>query len=236
LADDVIRNFEKGTKLISLTSPHNPTGAIIEVEQLNKIIQFAEKQNCYVVLDETYRYLTGKNHQFARLSERVIVISSVSKAFGVPGIRIGWIECKNRELNERFLASKEQIHICNSVVDESIALEVLKRKNQILPTLIRQIELKKSMVADWMNTQPELEWNEPCEGVVAYPRFKKGSKVDLELFYTELMNTYKTMVGPGHWFGMEKSNFRLGFGWPSEEELMAGLKNIDLCIRDCKRY
>jgi aspartate/methionine/tyrosine aminotransferase len=84
-------------------------------------------------MDETYREMcfVEKLPVGATLSDKVISIASVSKSFGLPGIRIGWILCKNKQLMETFLAAKEQICITNSIVDEEIAFQYLLRRKEL---------------------------------------------------------------------------------------------------------
>ena len=113
----------KRTKLVSLTYPHNPTGVQINEEKLRAIIDLIERKGTYLLLDETYwdMFFSDKLPIAATLSDKVISVSSMSKSYGLPGIRIGWILSRNKALMEIFLAAKEQICITNSVVDEEVA-------------------------------------------------------------------------------------------------------------------
>jgi len=70
----------------------------------------------------------------------------------------------------------------------------------------------------------------PRGGVVCFPRFKKELAIDTEKFYALLMNKYKTMVGPGHWFDMPDSYMRIGFGWTNDAVFKQGLENISAAI------
>ena len=118
------------TKMVSLTYPHNPTGVMIDEPMLRKIIELVERKNTWLLLDETYREMSfvPKLPVAAGLSERVISVGSMSKSFGIPGIRIGWLICRNKSLMETLLAAKEQIFITNSIVDEEIAYQYLINK------------------------------------------------------------------------------------------------------------
>ena len=88
-----------------------------------------------LLVDETYRDVSAaaKPRLAAAIDPRAISVSSMSKAYGLPGIRIGWIICKDDALMDRLLAAKEQIFICNSVVDETIALRFLLNRNAFCP-------------------------------------------------------------------------------------------------------
>lgn len=223
------------TKLISLTTPHNPTGVMLSREEMDAVISIAEEKNIQVLVDETYRDLafTELLPVAASLSDKVISVSSVSKAHGLPGIRIGWLICKDAALMETFLAAKEQIYICNSVLDEEIAYQFLLKKDQHFPAIQHHVQVNYKTLYDWLNRQNDLEFVLPQGGVVCFPRIRKG-KIDSEKFYRVLNEKYGTYVGPGHWFEMDKRFMRIGFGWPRADELKKGLENISKALIESK--
>src|ERR1700742_454208 len=122
------------TRLVSITCPHNPTGTLITREQLDQLIELVEGHACSLLVDETYRDLSyGRQLPIAAsLSSSAISVCSLSKAYGIPGIRIGWIITRDPVMAERFLAAKEQIGICGSVVDEWLAMAALERRDALL--------------------------------------------------------------------------------------------------------
>lgn len=220
--------------LLSITQPHNPTGRMLSDEELQYWVKTAEKNGAKLLVDETYRDLSmlPKTQLAATLSENVISVSSVSKAFGLPGLRIGWIACRNKILMEKFLAAKEQIVICNSILDETLAYEYYKIKEQHYAPIKNRIQNNLKVYLEWINQHPHLKGVPPQGGVVAFPKITTG--VDIQKFYALLEGKYKTMVGPGHWFEMPNEYMRIGFGWPTEEQFAEGLKNIDLAIAESK--
>lgn len=220
------------TKLISITTPHNPTGSVISEAQLKEIINIAEQSNCYLLVDETYRDMAFADPVpwAASLSPNVISVSSLSKTYGMPGIRAGWILCGNPKLQEIFLAAKEQIFICGSVVDEYLALKLFEKKPEMLMKAKQRLKSSFEIVKNWMNSQDILEWVEPAGGVVCFPRVKNEIDINMDKFYRILNEEYGTYVGPGHWFEMDRRYMRIGFGWPRHEDLTEGLKNILLSL------
>jgi aspartate/methionine/tyrosine aminotransferase len=118
--EQVAAAVTSATKMISVTSPHNPTGVMLSSEQLHGLSTLAAERGCVLLVDETYRDLSfaAPPPLAANLGKHVISVSSLSKAYGVPGIRVGWIVNSDPSLQERFLAAKEQISICGSVVNE----------------------------------------------------------------------------------------------------------------------
>lgn len=225
--------LQPNTKIISLTNPHNPTGTLFPQTTIDAIIQLAEKHDCKVVLDETYRDLnfqTDLRPYGAALSERVISVCSLSKAFGVPGIRLGWLICKDKALMHTLLAAKEQMILGNSVLDEEIGLFLLKQKTSFLAPIHAHIRQNFEVFKKWMLAQPFLEWVEPQAGVVCFPRVKAAYGFDFEKFKTVLYDTHATMLGYGHWFEQSERHFRMGFGYPSTEDLSAGLACVEAAL------
>jgi aspartate/methionine/tyrosine aminotransferase len=234
--DTLAHKITPQTKLVSITYPHNPTGSTINIHELQQIVDLIESRGVLLVFDETYREMCFGEvlTSASNLSKNVISVSSLSKTYGLPGIRVGWIVCRNPQLMETFLAAKEQIMICNSIVDEEIAFRFLQKKNERLPEIQKKIRSHFEIVKNWMQSERNLEWVEPSGGVVCFPRIKMQSGVDVTRFYQTLNSKYKTFVGPGHWFEMDRAYMRIGYGWPKTDELQKGLQNISLSLKDSK--
>lgn len=226
-ADSIINLISKKTKLVSLTNPHNPTGKVFDSNELEKIILYCDKKNIPVLIDETYFQIPLGNYTHQVLKERknLIRISSLSKAFGVPGIRIGWIYCSNKKWMNLFLAAKEQLIICNSVVDEEIAYSILKNKKSYLKHVKLHVNKNYTLLLKWLKKQQVADYVIPDAGVVMMPRLK--NHINTTNFYKILFKKYNTYVGPGHWFGLPNNYFRLGFGWPDTKQLKKGLEHIE---------
>jgi aspartate/methionine/tyrosine aminotransferase len=222
------------TRLVSITCPHNPTGTLITREQLDQLIALVERSDCRLLVDETYRDLSyGRQLPIAAsLSASAISVCSLSKTYGIPGIRVGWMVTCDPALAERFLAAKEQIGICGSVVDEWLAMAALERRSAFLKELAPVMEARRAIVRNWIDQDPLVEWVEPQGGVVCFPRLKVTDEFNLDSFYARLLDRHGAYVGPGHWFEMPKNFFRIGFLWPLEEELRDGLAAISAAIRD----
>jgi aspartate/methionine/tyrosine aminotransferase len=221
------------TRLISVTCPHNPTGTMLDLESLHALVELAERADAVLLVDETYRDLTHGPAlpMAASLSPRAISVASMSKAYGLPGLRIGWAVCRDPKLSETLLAAKEQIFICGATIDESIAGRVLSERARILPPILDDARTHLGVVRDWMGNQAVFEWVEPTGGVVGLVRFAPNVAVDTNCFYDELLREHGTYVGPGHWFELDDRHFRLGFGWPTTTELEAGLSALSAAAK-----
>lgn len=225
------------TKYISVTYPHNPTGVCLRREEMQQLAAIAREHHIPLLVDETYRDMTfGTLPPLAsEYGDHVISVSSLSKTYGLPGLRMGWIICRDKQLMETFLAAKEQIHICGSPLDEEVAYHYMLQKEKHYQEIVRAIRGKFDIVKAWMQEQDELEWVEPDGGCVCFPRIKAPETVDIDAFYKLLLEKYGTYVGPGHWFDMPRHYMRIGFGWPSAERLKEGLENISSCLTECIR-
>jgi aspartate/methionine/tyrosine aminotransferase len=227
--------IQANTKLISITTPHNPTGMLMTAEEINAIIAIAEKQNIYVLMDETYRNtcFTTPYPIGAAGSSQVITVASLSKAYGLPGLRMGWIITQNAQLMEQFLAAKEMIYISNSALDEEVAYQFYQQKENFVGSIQQQAMTNFGILQNWLETEQRVEAVLPQGGVVCFVRFKENVRIDTNRFYDSLLHQYQTMVGPGHWFEMPDRYMRIGFGWTNDLVFATGLQNISTCIDTC---
>lgn len=221
------------TKYVSITLPHNPTGVMMTEADLRRVIAAVERAGCRLLVDETYREMTfGEPLPVAAtLSERVISVSSLSKTYGIPGIRTGWLVCRDRGLLTTFLAAKEQIGICGSVVDEEIAARAFSQREEWLAELKPFIARQLGVVRDWIAREEHMEWVEPSGGVVCFPRIRPEAPVDVGEFYRVLGEEHGAYVGPGHWFEQDDRHMRIGYAWPLPAELEGGLAAVSASIR-----
>jgi aspartate/methionine/tyrosine aminotransferase len=224
-----------GTRLVSITNPHNPTGALIPEATLRRIVELVDAHPvARLLVDETYREMTYGDvlPPAATTSPRVIGVSGMSKAYGLPGIRTGWLATRDADLMTTFLAAKEQIQITGSLVDEAIAARALERRPELLPAIRTRISTALATTRSWLAAEPRLAWVEPRGGVVGFPWIRAEADIDSDAFHAVLAGRHATAVGPGHWFERPRSFFRLGFGWPPPAELAEGLVRISRALDD----
>jgi len=226
--DRLAQRLRADTRLVSVTYPHNPTGTTISADQLRSLVDLVDSHPvARLLVDETYRDLAyGAPLPMATsLSPRVLGVSSMSKTYGLPGLRVGWLTCRDAALMETFLAAKEQIFITGPVLDEELAARVLERREVILPSIHGRVASQLAVVRAWIEPNETFEWVEPQGGAVCFPRIRPD--VDIDRFYRVLFEEHGTYVGGGHWFDQDRRFFRLGFAWPTEPELARGLRALD---------
>ncbi|MFX0121920.1 MAG: aminotransferase class I/II-fold pyridoxal phosphate-dependent enzyme [Candidatus Hodarchaeota archaeon] len=219
-------SIKPNTKLICLTHPNNPTGSMITKKELENIIEMVEERGIYLLMDETYRDLTFGDPlpPAASLSSNVISVSTMSKVYGVPGIRIGWSAACEKEIIKGILKVREQTTICNSAINESIALQLLRRKEDYLPGILQRVNINRKLVLDWVKNNDYLNVIPPEGSVTCFPRFYESSRELCRL----LVEKYRTFTVPGYCFKMD-SFFRIGFGGETIE-LKKGLERLELAI------
>lgn len=222
--------MKPNTTLVTLTHPNNPTGSVISEKTLRELVDMVESHDAYLLHDETYHELSFEKPPppAATLSDHAISMTTMSKAYGLPGTRIGWVAGPRRVI-ESVLAVREQLTICNNALGEAIAMSVLRRKDTFLEGVRQRVRKNFETLKHWMAHQDTLEWVEPAGGVVAFPRLKNGSTT--EPLCRTLATKYRTFTIPGYGFEMNR-HLRIGFGGDAEE-LSEGLKRLTQAIEEC---
>jgi aspartate/methionine/tyrosine aminotransferase len=221
------------TKLLSINFPHNPTGHIIPRQALNELIELCRKQGIWLLSDEVYRLLgpDPQRHipQAADLYERALSLNVMSKAYGLPGLRIGWIGCRDRELLVRMERMKHYLSICNSGPSEALARIALKSGAAILErnnALVRtNLGLLDSFFAEFKHL---FDWRRPDGGCIAYPRYLGPGPVDA--FCADLVEKSGVLLLPGGIYASElgptpADHFRIGFGRAGMAEGLAAFRD-----------
>ena len=228
--ESVAHRLRPNTRLVSVTYPHNPTGSMISANELRALVRIVESHaQARLLVDETYRELAYEHPlpMATSLSPRALGVSSMSKVYGLPGLRVGWLTCRDESLMQTLLAAKEQIFISGAVIDEELAARVLERRSTILSLVQETVREHLAVVRDWMQASDRFEWVEPQAGVVCFPRIRPDVGVDVDEFYRTLFHEHGTYVGGGHWFDQDRRFFRVGFAWPPKAELTRGLETLE---------
>ncbi len=227
--DRLERLVTSRTRLLIFTHPNNPTGSMIEPTDLERLVRFAESRRIHLLFDETYRHLAFGTAlpAAASLSPWAISVTSMSKCYGLPGIRIGWLATRSQEILDGVLAVREQVTITNTALGEAIATAVLGRRTEFLERARAHVCANFELVTAWMATQRAyLEWVKPEGGVVSLPRIVADDLArDPEALYRSLAEDHEVFVVPGRCFEVDNRFFRLGFG-ATKEELSAGLDRV----------
>ncbi|MBB64005.1 MAG: aminotransferase [Waddliaceae bacterium] len=207
--------IQKNTKLIVINFPHNPTGTLITHEQQKNLVALARKHNIWIFSDEVYRLLERDPNQrlpaIASIYEKGLSLSVMSKAYGLAGLRIGWIACQNEEALEKIAQVKHYLSICNSAPSEILSLmalrskeKIFERNKQLMNRNLQLLELFFEEYSEWF------EWVPPQGGCIAYPLFKGETSIDV--IADELLNQKGVLILPSSIYDHSENHFRISFG------------------------
>ncbi len=217
-------------KLVSIASPQNPSGVSIPQATIIRLVEAvqAKAPEAFLVVDETYRDATYDEHAItsvAALSDQIITTSSISKAHGAPGLRIGWLTTQSADLYERLTFAKMNTVISASVVDEALA-EILFDKLDVILAARRSVLTEAlHLLSRWASDHSHLvEWVRPDAGALCCVRLRHDAFPDkaVDAFYS-VLEAHDLQVADGTWFGEEKRVFRLGFGYLPLNDFPAAL-------------
>lgn len=220
---DLEKAFRSNTKLLVLNYPHNPSGAVLDKEVFEGLIKLARQHGTYVFCDEVYRYLEidegDRLPSIADVYEKGITLNVMTKAFGLAGLRIGWLAAQNMEFIQAVGSYKLYTSICNSAPSEILALIALRAKDKILKRN-REIMLNNLEILDsFMKRHPKiLSWNRPQSGTMAV--IKLLLPVSIEKFAEELVEQTGVLIMPGPVFDLAGNFFRIGFGKKNMKEVL----------------
>ena len=225
------------TKLLVINYPHNPTGAIISKQQQSELIELARANDMWILSDEVYYYMeldpADRLPLIANVYQKGLSLGVMSKAFGLAGLRLGWIACQDTDALLRIDNMKHYLSICNSAPSEVLALMALRNKEEILQ---RNLEIMRSNIVlldDFFNNhQDHFEWVRPKGGCIGFPKIK----LDISSFdYCEQLLYEKGVVTlPGDIFNSSDNHFRIGFGRRNMPEALKEMEDFIYSITDKK--
>lgn len=222
------RNLSKDTRVIVLTNLHNPSSVQIEQKTLARIGELARAVGARVLVDEVYleTMFAEQPPTAFHLGAEFVTTSSLTKAFGLSGLRCGWIvaqpELAKRMwlLNDLFAASP--VH-----AGERLSVVALNQLDRITSEAKALLEGNRKLVSEFLGSQDKLETVIPTHGTTVFPKLKAG---DGDEFCRLLRERYETSVVPGRFFE-SPAHFRLGLAGDSAE-LEAGLERLGRALQE----
>lgn len=213
--------LKSNTKLVVINSPHNPTGSLMAKDVLTRIAHHLHERGTILFMDEVYRGLEYKEEDrlpaACDLSPTAVSLGVMSKAFGLAGLRIGWIATKDRPLLKLLASFKDYTTICSSAPSEFLATLALKNKDQVLNRNRGIIKKNLSLLDRFLDRHSHLfSWVRPKAGCIAFPRLIEERPA--EPFTEELLRNTGVLLAPGTQFFFPGPHFRIGFGRSSFEE------------------
>jgi aspartate/methionine/tyrosine aminotransferase len=223
------RALRPRTRVVVVNFPHSPTGAHLDGASFERVVGLARERRAWLFSDEVYRYAEHRDED--RLPAAVeryeagVSLGVMSKAFGLAGLRIGWIATRDREMLGRLMSFKHYLTICNSAPAEVLATIALRARATVLERN-RRIALDNLARLDrfFHDRADSFEWVRPRAGIVAFPRLR--AEIPIERFTADLIEEEGVLILPGTVFGHPGNHFRLGLGRKSLPEALGRLERF----------
>jgi aspartate/methionine/tyrosine aminotransferase len=226
------------TRLVSVASPQNPCGVAFRQDEIDSMLE-AMSGTCpeaLLMIDETYREATyggaAPAGSFAGLSPRVLTCASLSKAYGAPGLRIGWLTTSDAALAEELRLAKFNSSLACGTLDEFLAARLLERADEVLASRGAFLDQARGIVERWIKGHAgRLHWLPPEAGAMCCVQLDPAAfgPQDIQRFHA-CLGRERTMVARGPWFGDTDHVFRLGLGYEPLDRLEQGLAIISAAI------
>lgn len=223
------RAVSRKTRLIMVTNPNNPTGAVLTEAEMSEIIRVARKVGAWIVADEVYRGAEAAGSQtsptFWGRYPKVIVTAGLSKAFGLPGLRVGWIVAPQRQ-TARFWAYQDYTTLTPSMLSDRLARAAMepRRREQILSRTRAIIRRHLPEVEAWVRGhEGVLDFIAPVAGAIVLVKYRLP--IGSTALFDRLRREKSVLITPGAHFGIGKY-IRIGYGYDLEKTL-EGLSRVD---------
>jgi|TARA_B110000263_G_C15263940_1_gene490189 aspartate/methionine/tyrosine aminotransferase len=230
----IIDSIKPNTRLISINFPHNPTGKIISMDTFYDLISLARKKNIYIFNDEIYRLMerdvSKRLVQVSDIYEKGVSLNAMSKSYGMPGLRIGWVATKDHDLLDKMEKMKHYLSICNSAPSEILAIIALNSRKKILDRTYKIITKNLKILNKFFLEYEHLfDWKEPDGGCIGYPKYKGADGIDV--FCEKLIKGESVLLLPSSVYisnilQSPKNHFRIGYGRENMSDALELVKNF----------
>ena len=215
--DDLNRLVSPRTKMIIVNFPHNPTGATATVQQQNAMIRIASKAGCYLLWDSAFGALTYEQPSLPEIGDyydRAISIGTLSKAYGLPGLRVGW-GIAPPEVLQKCTHLRDYTTLYLSPLIELIATRAIQNAERLVSMRLEQARANREILTQWVNEHEDVvRWVRPAGGVSCFLRLS-GVR-DVPEMCRSLAREAGVLLVPGNCVGFPQF-VRLGFGGPTRD-------------------
>lgn len=202
------------TRAIVITSPSNPTGFVYDRPRLERVIAIARERGLWLIADEVYRGTerdaADRHPPVCDLYERGVSLGGTAKAYGLAGLRIGWIATRDRTFYDNVASLKDYLSICNSAPSEFLATLAMRHGDALIARVqgivARNLDLLDAFFARHSNVW---RWRRPRAGTTAFPRYLRG---DTDALCAELVERAGVLLLPSSVFDAGNERVRIGYG------------------------
>jgi aspartate/methionine/tyrosine aminotransferase len=227
------RAVSKKTRLIVVTNPNNPTGAVLNQEEMDEIVQVARKARAWLLVDEIYRgaEVSGPlTPTFWGSYDKVLITSGLSKAFGLPGLRLGWIVAPPKTI-AKLCSYHDYTTLTPTILSDRLARIVMEpaRREQVLERTRTIIRRNLPRLESWIHSHDDIfSYIPPVAGAITF--FKYKLPISSAALFDRLRKQRSVLITPGDHFGVGRY-IRVGYGYDVDYTLR-GLARVDLTLQE----
>ena len=227
--DALCRLLDTHTRLVFINHPHNPTGSTLDAAHLTELVRVVESAGAVLVSDEVFRPIAldgPATPSAAALSARAVALGDLSKPWGLGGLRVGWVACRDTRLLARLGQVRDYTTMCTSGPAEHLAALALRQSKALLaPRLANARANRDDLAALVDRADGQLRWQRPAGGYSAWLRLADG--VEAAPFCRRLAERHRLLLLPGSVFGEDHAGYlRIGFGG-DRGRFLAGLATLE---------
>lgn len=223
------QKLDSQTKMVIVNVPHNPTGLAFSRAEKEELVKLLRSNGTLLLSDEMYWQLEYGREADARpfcdLYERAVSLSGLSKSYGLPGLRIGWLATQASELLQPAAELKDYTTICNSAPSEFLALLAVRNSERLVSRCKKIISTNSKLIEQLIRRHPKkLEFLPGGGGSILFPRFIDGRSA--EEVSMQLIEQQNLLMLPGPLFEMPRQFFRVGLGRESLPTALSKFEEI----------
>lgn len=233
--EDLQRQTDDRTKAIVLISPHNPTGSVLSVEEISKIIFWANKKDIPLICDEVFSEFYFGTGSFPRPMavappKLCFTLNGISKMFALPGLKLGWMVVSGE--NQKVLHVVDQLETtadtflsCHIPIQQALPM-IFQEGETFLKNYVREVDERRRGAMDLLRHSPYLHFVEPQGGFYLMGQILKKTDLSEEDFVIQLMKQKDVFIHPGYFFDYEKGiHFVISF-LTERERLKKGIEAL----------
>jgi aspartate/methionine/tyrosine aminotransferase len=215
------------TRSIYINSPHNPTGLLMRPDIFRGVLELAARHNIYVFSDEVYR--ESEHDPSTRLPaacdlyDRALSLGSVSKTYGLPGLRLAWLASRDSAILQKIVSLKHYTTICASAPSEFLTALAFRHRQKFIDRTLQIVLRNLRQLSAFFSRHSNLfEWTPPNASTIGFPRFRPPK--DVQAFCEQLVREAGVLLLPGTVYD-EPGHIRFGYGRRSMPESLAQLES-----------
>jgi len=226
--DALERSLRGNTRLVYINQPHNPTGTLMDRSTFERAVELARSHGLVLFADEVYRELehdpADRLPAACDLDEHAVSLGSISKSYGLPGLRLGWLVARDGAIRDAIMRIKDYTTICSSAPSEVLTALALRNRHVLLERNLAIVERNLPLLDDFFARHRDVfEWVRPTASPIGFPRVNGVADVD-EM--CARLAELGVLLLPGSVYD-QPSHVRVGFG---RANLPDALHLLEACL------